>query len=142
MRADLVAEMLDEEVAQCSEDELVSKSGACVRRDGSNVLVKFSRGRDGKPGCFRLGCGAFDAQPPSVAMVDPDTHAELILERWTPGVAHGLHPATGKPFVCIQGVAEYHSHPSHLGDSWDRYRNRYRIAQTVRRLLQKAGVLT
>jgi hypothetical protein len=141
MQQTLLAEMLDEEVDLCKQDDLLSTNGTVVWREGSNILAKFARGRDGKPGCFRLGCAYFDAQPPSVAMVDPDSGLELPLDKWTPGVAHGLHPATGKPFVCIQGIAEYHSHPSHLTDSWDRYRNRYRIPQTAKRLLQKAGAM-
>jgi hypothetical protein len=73
-------------------------------------------------------------------MVDPVTSEELPMEAWTPGVPHSIHPVTGKPFVCLQGIAEYHSHPSHLTDSWDRYRHIYRIPQTVKALLNKAGV--
>lgn len=141
MQEDLLAEMLDGEVALCKEDELLSRNDITISREGSNVFVKFARGRDGKTGCFRLDCKHFDAQPPSIAMVDPESRTELPLEKWTPGVAHGIHPMARRPFVCIQGIAEYHSHPSHLADSWDRYRNRYRIPQTAKRLLLKAGAL-
>lgn len=142
MQEAILTKFLDEEVALCAEDEVLASSVIRVWREGCNIMVGFKRGRDGKPGVFRLGCSSFDAQPPSVAMVEPATGVELPLEKWTPGVPHGLHPATGKPFVCIQGVAEYHNHPSHLGDSWDRYRNRYRIPQTAKRLLQKAGAIS
>jgi hypothetical protein len=141
MQEAALSQLLDEEVASCAEDEVLSSNGIRVWKVGCNIMVGFERGRDAKPGVFRFGCAYFDAQPPSVAMVDPGTGVELPLERWTPGIPHGLHPVTGKPFVCIQGVAEYHSHPSHLGDSWDRYRHRYRIPQTAKRLLQKSGAI-
>src|SRR2546422_271389 len=100
----LLTELLDEEVALCKEDELLCTNGVAVWRECSDVLVKFARGRDGKAGCFRLGCAHFDAQPPTVAMVDVEIGKELGLENWTPGVAHGVHPVTGRPFVCIQGI--------------------------------------
>jgi hypothetical protein len=141
VQAHLLARLLDRELAVCAADLVLSALDIAIRREGDAVLVRFERGRDHLPGVFRLGCAQFDAQPPSVAMVDPDTGQDLPIERWTPGVPHSIHPITGRPFVCIQGVAEYHSHPSHLDDSWDRYRNRYRLAQTIRRLLDKAGVV-
>ena len=31
----------------------------------------------------------------------------------------GSHPATGRPFVCMRGFHEYHTHPSHLDVSWE-----------------------
>lgn len=141
MQARLLAQLLDRELAVCAADPLLSALDVTIRRDGHVVLIRFQRGRDGQPGAFRLDCAQFDAQPPSVAMVDPDSGQDLPMERWTPGVPHSIHPVTGRPFVCLQGVAEYHSHPSHLDDSWDRYRTRYRLAQTIRRLLDKAGVV-
>ncbi len=142
MRESLLASMLQAEVELCRADPSLLLPGIGVELQATQVLARFSKGHDGKPGVFRLDCSAFDANPPSVAMVDPESGEELTLERWTPGVPHSIHPVTRRPFVCLQGVAEYHTHPSHLADSWDRYRKRYRIPQTVRRLLQKAGAIS
>jgi hypothetical protein len=75
-------------------------------------------------------------------MVDYQSLVELPIGRWTPGVPHSIHPVTNQPFVCLQGIAEYHSHPSHLSDTWDRYRNRIRIRETMIALLKKAGALS
>jgi hypothetical protein len=141
MRRDLLLRLLDHELAACRDDPQLESAGVEIRRDKTSILVRFEEGRDGRPGVFRLECAEFDAQPPSVAMLDPDTGEELPIGRWTPGVPHSVHPVTGKPFVCIQGIAEYHSHPSHLDDSWDRYRNRFRLPQTIRALLRKAGTM-
>jgi|ERR1700681_1633008 len=141
MREGLLATVLEAELELCRTDPSLSLPGIAFELHGSKILARFSKGRDGKPGVFQLDCSEFDANPPSVAMIDFESWAELTLERWTPGVPHSIHPVTGRPFVCLQGIAEYHTHPSHVADSWDRYRKRFRIPQTVRRLLQKAGAI-
>jgi len=141
MRADLLEALLEQELQVCAEDESLSAARVRIWRHAALVYVRFESGRDGKPGIFRLDCSNFDALPPSVAMVDENMQTELNNEQWTAGVPHGIHPITGKPFVCLQGVAEYHNHPSHLDDSWDRYRNRYRLRQTIIGLLRKAGAI-
>ena len=141
MRESLLINMLQSEVELCRNDASISVPGIAIELQGTEIFARFAAGRDGKPGAFRLDCSGFDANPPSVMMVDPQSGEELTIERWTPGVPHSIHPLSGRPFVCLQGVAEYHTHPSHVADSWDRYRKRYRIPQTVRRLLQKAGAI-
>lgn len=138
MRTNLLHRMLDEEIDLCRSTSAVSRPGVEIWRDGESVLVAFAvRERRWQ---FALDCADFDAEPPSVDMVDLETHERLPIEQWLPGVPHSLHPVTGRPFVCIQGTAEYHSHPSHTNDPWDRYRSIYRLPQTIGRLLDKAGV--
>jgi len=134
--------LLDAELRLCRRDERLHRAGARVWRRATDVFVAFAAGRDGQPGLFCLRCANYDAQPPSVAMLDPVSLAVLPIGSWTAGVPHSIHPVTQQPFVCLQGIAEYHSHPSHLDDSWDRYRNRVRIRETVFALLKKAGALT
>jgi hypothetical protein len=141
MRRDLAIRLLNGEVAVCRADPAFQLDGIRIWRKGTDIFVAFSAGTGGKPGTFRLACAEFDARPPSVAMVDSKSHAELPLEDWTPGVPHSIHPVTQRPFVCLQGIAEYHSHPSHVSDSWDRYRARFRIRETAKKLLKKAGAL-
>lgn len=139
MRKALTEELLDGELALIRES-LGPDSSVRLWREDTDVFVGFDHDRNGQPGLFRLSCSRFDAEAPSVAMLDSASREVLPLERWTPGVPHSIHPTTGQPFICLQGVAEYHSHPSHLDDSWDRYRFRFRLPQTVLRLLDKAGV--
>lgn len=141
MRAELLAKLLDQEIEVCREDAALAAAHAEVWRDNSLVYARFRSGRDGKTSAFRLECAEYDAQPPGVGMVDAESLDELPHERWTPGVSHGIHPSTGKPFVCLQGVAEYHIHPSHTDDSWDRYRSKYRLRETIKSLLRKAGAM-
>lgn len=93
----------------------------------------------------------YDAEPPSVTLVEPFTHRpykadELptILKRTVGAPAGFLPPGLpvgamvniqaqqplmqppndpdGLPFLCIAGVREYHEHPAHSGDLWELHR--------------------
>jgi Predicted metal binding domain/Protein of Unknown function (DUF2604) len=90
----------------------------------------------------------YDAQPPSVALVDPFTGEPYIAERLPtalnralpaqavqlPGLPQGNLEMRGAqplmqaaspadiPFLCIAGVREYHEHPGHSGDTWELHR--------------------
>jgi len=82
----------------------------------------------------------YDVEPPSVQFVHPLTRAPLKkhelphrMQRATPVVQNGQFVGMqaqdlvqgwdeAMPFVCLQGVREYHKHPAHTGDSWWLYR--------------------
>jgi len=89
----------------------------------------------------------YDAEPPSVRLVDPLTrepylHKDLPtqLNRALPaqlvpmpGMPGGIqlqgaqplmqaHSPDEVPFLCLAGVREYHDHPGHSGDVWDLHR--------------------
>ena len=90
----------------------------------------------------------YDAEPPSVRMIDPFTGRcllgeELPIPARLPRLILGPEipvPGGGKlqqkttqdlmqahtpeefPFLCISGVKEYHDHPGHSGDSWEMHR--------------------
>jgi len=36
----------------------------------------------------------------------------------------GAHPSTRRPFVCMAGSLEYHTHGSHITDGWENYKHR------------------
>ena len=99
MRRSLTEKLLDQEIA-LMKDDLQSVPGVRVWREMTDILVAFDRDRFERPGMFRLSCNHFDAQPPSVAMLDPESRVELPLEAWTSGVPHSVHPLTNRPFVC------------------------------------------
>ena len=83
--------------------------------------------------CVRLRFDNYDIVAPSVEFVDP-----LTGEPAHPGVNAFLptpdgqqrnvlvhpHPRTGRPFLCLPGVREYHDHPQHSGDDWLLHRGR------------------
>lgn len=99
----------------------------------------------------RLDYTNYDAEPPSVRLVDPFTWQpykarELPhpLNRQTPprelvpaGMGPDVQPQIRMmvpqalmqaydpdeiPFLCLPGVREYHMHPAHTGDSWELHR--------------------
>lgn len=69
---------------------------------------------------MRFGCDDWNELPPSVELLTSEG------AQWGPlpgGVFNsGPHPTTNKGFVCMRGVREYHTHPSHLSESWASYR--------------------
>jgi hypothetical protein len=94
----------------------------------------------------------YDAEPPSVRLVDPFTEEPFapdslptVLKRGVPVHAgNGLIPPgvplppgaqmmveqplmqsydDSIPFLCLAGVREYHAHPAHSGDSWELHRS-------------------
>jgi hypothetical protein len=73
----------------------------------------------------RARCDGWNGQPPSIEWLDGDG-VRLASIPHAPGgqLNNSPHPHTGRPFVCMAGVREYHTHPSHACDSWDSYKNR------------------
>lgn len=41
------------------------------------------------------------------------------------------HPTTGRPFLCLRGIREYHEHPQHSGDEWLLYRTEMSLFSIV-----------
>ena len=72
----------------------------------------------------RMACDDWNELPPSVTLLAPDGTALTAAPTGPTGIFHqGPHPATGRPFVCMAGTREYHTHSSHTGDLWDNYKN-------------------
>lgn len=69
---------------------------------------------------MKFGCDEWDELPPSVELLTPEGKP---MQGLPGGVFNGGgHPATGKGFVCMRGVREYHTHPSHVTETWEGYR--------------------
>ena len=90
---------------------------------------------------FRFGCDHWDELPPSLSLHDPDDGRELRWAEWPKcgWEVHESHPTTGKPFLCLRGIREYHTHSSHIGDKWEGYmvRGTYRLRDIVDRVDQR-----
>jgi hypothetical protein len=70
---------------------------------------------------LRMQADDWDDFPPSIALLKPDGSP------WTdtlPGgvFSSGAHPSTGRPFICMRGAREYHTHPSHVNERWENFR--------------------
>lgn len=77
--------------------------------------------------CVRFRFDNYDIVAPSVEFVDsltgepahPGVNAFLPTPDGQPrNVLVHPHPRTGRPFLCLPGVREYHEHPQHNGDDW------------------------
>lgn len=90
---------------------------------------------------FRYDCDEWDAVPPSLSLFDPADGHELTFAEWPQGkwAIHERHTQLAKPFLCLPGIREYHTHSSHVADLWENYRSRssYSLGNIVHRVWQK-----
>jgi hypothetical protein len=75
----------------------------------------------------RLECSDWDELPPSIDLLNIDgtymTGGQVPAN--TGSVFNqGAHDRTRRPFICMRGSREYHTHSSHITDRWDNYRGK------------------
>ena len=78
-------------------------------------------------GPLRLICdfSQWSTLPPSVTLCESGGNPLKKLQVTGTDIFHvGPHENTGLPFVCMAGTLEYHTHPSHISDHWENYKNR------------------
>lgn len=122
-----------------------------VKADWPVAIVVLASNKTSPPAivtAVRFDYTNYDAEPPSVRLIDPFSGRFLLskelpirLLRALPGqempmpVADGpklqlnmaqdlmqAHSQEDLPFLCIAGVKEYHDHPGHSGDPWELHR--------------------
>lgn len=130
----IVADLLDEEAAVAR--ERLGPRCASIEVQGTNVLCGIEV--TGHIYTLRLDGADYDSSPLGLSVVDDDG-AAVPADGWPPGLNHGTHPILQRPFCCAQGTIEYHVHPSHTSDSWDKYRDQIRLADLLDHLLRRAG---
>lgn len=68
---------------------------------------------------LRLTCDDWNDLPPAISLHAADGALLTELLPNPTGVFNtNAHPSTGRPFVCMRGAREYHTHPSHTVDLW------------------------
>ena|SRR5579859_2602496 len=73
----------------------------------------------------RMDCEDWNELPPRVALLNLDGALLTKVPTGPPSIFHqGPHPVTGRPFVCMAGTREYHTHTNHTSDLWDNYKTR------------------
>ncbi len=74
---------------------------------------------------IRLQCDDWNELPPSIELLSIEGEYLVNLPPNLPGVFNAsAHPITKRPFVCMAGSREYHTHSSHVSDLWDNYKNK------------------
>jgi hypothetical protein len=82
-------------------------------------------GANRTPFRVQLHCEDWNESPPSIRLLAVDGAVLTSLPTGPTGIFHqGPHPITGRPFVCMAGSQEYHTHSSHTSDLWDNYKTR------------------
>lgn len=114
-----------------------------VRTEYPVLAVVLTHPRTQRRVGFRFVCDGWNEQPPSLALFDPKTDADLPWAQWPQGgwSAGDAHPVTQKPFLCLPGIREYHVHPSHLDNPWTNYKSHdsYKLRYIVHRVQQRFG---
>jgi len=119
--------LFDEEVDKLGPELLDSRRWILLKREYPMLEIEFFAD-DGARLRMRLVCNDWNERPPSVVFIDAQGQALSSIERDPSGVFNNsAHPSTGKPFICMKGVREYHTHPSHTGDAWETVRNNDRF---------------
>lgn len=108
----------DADVANLT-DSLAASYGLTLNSRTFPVLdVSINHSR---PLRLRMIADNWDDVPPSIELLNPD--GSTLSGQIPGGIFHpGPHPSTGRPFVCMRGTREFHTHPSHLNESWSQYR--------------------
>ena len=69
---------------------------------------------------LQLHCDDWNDLPPAITLHAGNGDLLSELPPNPTGVFNlGPHPSTQRPFVCMRGAREYHTHPSHVGDLWE-----------------------
>lgn len=80
----------------------------------------------------------YDGQPPTAELLLPD-RTPLPADQWPKSIGgQGIvqhHQQYGRPFFCRRGLREYHSHPQHEDDPWDKHRESLSLDALVVELL-------
>ena len=69
---------------------------------------------------LRLHCHDWNDLPPEITLhADGGDYLSKLPSNPTGVFNPGPHPSTQRPFICMRGAREYHTHPSHVGDLWE-----------------------
>lgn len=123
MHEEVSRQLFDDAVRNLT-PELCGLRGWALRSAVFPVLgISFAaHGRE--PARIDVHCDNWNSIPPSVVFVDETGGFVRKISEAPGGQFQQAHPSTGRPFVCMAGVREYHTHPNHLGDLWENYKER------------------
>ena len=78
-----------------------------------------------RPFRVQMNCEDWNELPPSITLLSIEGTVLTALPTGPTGIFHqGPHPITNRPFVCMAGAREYHTHSSHTADVWDNYKTK------------------
>jgi hypothetical protein len=116
--------LFDKDAGSLSERLLTSRNWNLYNREFP-VLDVGLRSAARQEFRVRLVARNWNEEPPSAELLNQSGEFLLQVPQRPGGIFNNsAHPATGRPFVCMAGVREYHIHPSHVNDNWENYKNK------------------
>lgn len=103
---------------------LVERQWEVLSRDFPLLDVVFT-GAGRVPLRVQFNCPDWNELPPAIGLLDCNGSYLASIPRDPTGVFNpSAHPITGRPFICMRGSLEYHTHPSHVNDRWEPLRSK------------------
>jgi len=122
----------DEAVAKLTPRLLKNYGWRLVEAAYPNLDIVFETGAS-PPLRLRLTCDGWDETPPAITLLTaegvPLSTSNAADMTYGPMFARSnsvfntsAHDMTGRPFICMRGSREFHTHPSHRHEAWENYR--------------------
>lgn len=72
-----------------------------------------------------MDCAQWDEQAPSISLLSSNGTPLMTLPPNPSGIFNSsAHRNTGRPFICMAGSHEYHTHESHQDQPWEQFRGK------------------
>ena len=111
-----------------------------------HLVITMHHRKTGKLRTFKFTFYDWNDQPPALTIIDPETKQDAPGTLWpryqsywhASGWTSAAGISTNIPFMCMAGILEYHTHSSHVGDSWANYKDNtdYSLAGIVLQVSQ------
>ena len=116
--------LFERDVAGLTERLLASRNWKLYSKEFPILDVGF-RAENRAEFRLRLIARDWNDLPPSAELLNGDGEFLKQLPQYPGGVFNnGNHPSTGRPFICMAGTLEYHTHSSHINDNWDNHKSK------------------
>ncbi len=110
---------------------LVDRGWLILEHTYPRLTITMHHRRTGKLRTFQFDFDTWNDEPPALGIVDPETRQAVAGALW-PQYQSYWHQSswasspliiTPKPFMCMSGIREYHTHHAHAQDSWEKYKS-------------------
>ena len=134
MLPQLAEELFRDSVAKITRNQnlLADRGWLVLTSEYPNLRIAVRHRQTAKLRAFEFQFDDWNDQPPALQLVDAETLEPLPGCKW-PRDSSGRWHATGwisaagiettRPFMCMIGIREYHTHKSHSNDLWANYRD-------------------
>lgn len=134
MHPEVSKQLFEEEVGKilANADLLVERGWLVLIASYPEFTVAVKHRKTSRIRVFRFVFDDWNDLPPKLSLVDGETLQDLPGTMWpTNGLSHWHHSGwtsasgitTSQPFMCMAGIREYHTHQSHVSDSWENHKS-------------------